>query len=194
MTDLELQLQKDLNPEQFQAAMHMAGPAVIMAGAGSGKTHTLMSRVAHLVDRGIKPERILMLTFTNAAADEMKQRASKLLDDRCKNIVACTYHKFCNMMLRRFGKELGVENYMILSSSDNRNMIDYVKTTNPMFDNLKGFPSAKVLECMFSSQVNKQLPMSIILRSEKSYSKYDDYDREIEYLQSLGKIKKFVVE
>ena len=185
MTDLELQLQKDLNPEQFQAAMHMAGPAVIMAGAGSGKTHTLMSRVAHLVDRGIKPERILMLTFTNAAADEMKQRASKLLDDRCKNIVACTYHKFCNMMLRRFGKELGVENYMILSSSDNRNMIDYVKTTNPMFDNLKGFPSAKVLECMFSSQVNKQLPMSIILRSEKSYSKYDDYDREIEYLQSL---------
>ena len=59
MTDLEIKLQKELNDEQYNAAIHMEGPAAIIAGAGSGKTHTLISRIEHLVDSGVSPERIV---------------------------------------------------------------------------------------------------------------------------------------
>ena len=150
MTELECKLRDDLNENQYKAAMHMNGPAVIMAGAGSGKTHTLMSRVAHLVDSGIRPERILMLTFTNAAANEMKYRSARLLDSRCKKIVACTYHKFCNKMLHKYGKVIGINDYNLMSTSDNRNMIEYVISENPIYNDLKGFPSAKIIMQIFS--------------------------------------------
>ena len=85
---LEEKLKTDLNDAQYTAATHMDGPAVIMAGAGSGKTHTLISRVSYLISKGVAPENILMLTFTNAAAREMKARASQLLDERCSRITA----------------------------------------------------------------------------------------------------------
>ena len=78
MTELEQQLKRELNDSQYNAATHMAGPAVIRAGAGSGKTHTLTSRIMHLVDSGADPKKIVMLTFTNAAANEMKARAMRL--------------------------------------------------------------------------------------------------------------------
>lgn len=71
MTKLELELQASLNPEQFQTAMLMDGPAVVMAGAGSGKTHTLVSRVAYLIDSGVNPSEILMLTFTKKYSYEI---------------------------------------------------------------------------------------------------------------------------
>ena len=182
MSELREKLKSTLNKEQYEAATLIDGPAVIMAGAGSGKTHTLMSRVACLVDSGIKAEQILMLTFTNAAADEMKSRACKLLDTRCANIIACTYHKFCNMMLRRFGQKIHIKDYSILSQSETKNMIDYVKSSNAIFDNLKGFPSAGNVADMMSIVVNKQTSLKQVLTKIEKYEKYRDYEDEIEML------------
>lgn len=182
MSELSKKLKETLNKEQFEAAVLVDGPAVIMAGAGSGKTHTLMNRVANLVDSGYVAERILMLTFTNAAADEMKSRASRLLDKRCGNIVACTYHKFCNMMLRRYGKIIHIEDYSILSYPETKNMIEYVKSSNPMFDNLKGFPTASIVADIMSIIVNKQTTLKSVLTRFEKYEKYRDYETEIEIL------------
>ena len=176
------QLREELNDEQYKAAMHLDGPAVIMAGAGSGKTHTLIGRVVNLVDRGIRPQRILMLTFTNAAADEMKSRAANKLDDRCGEIVGCTYHKFCNTMLRQYGYSIGVKNYMILSPIEDRNLIEYVKSSDPEYNNLKGFPSAKILQGIFSKKVNCQKDIKDILYEDDSLAKFLHYFREIEVL------------
>lgn len=176
------QLREELNDEQYSAAMHIDGPAVIIAGAGSGKTHTLIGRVINLVDKGIKPQRILMLTFTNAAADEMKSRAAQKLDERCGEIVGCTYHKFCNTMLRQYGYTIGVKNYMILSSIEDRNLIDYVKSSDIEYNNLKGFPSAKILQGIFSKKVNCQKEIIDILYEDDSLVKFIHYDKEINKL------------
>lgn len=182
MTELEQKLKNTLNNEQFQAATFINGPAVIMAGAGSGKTHTLMSRVGYLVDKGYDPKRILMLTFTNAAADEMKDRATKLLDKRCGDIVACTYHKFCNIMLRRYGSHIHIKDYSILSYPETKNMVDYVKTSDAMFDNLKGFPSAGIVADIMSMILNKQTTLCEVLTKVEKYEKYRDYEDEIQIL------------
>ena len=179
---LKEKLKQELNDQQFRAATHVNGPAVIMAGAGSGKTHTLMSRVSYLIDSGVIPERILMLTFTNAAADEMKDRASRLLDDRCSKIVACTYHKFCNQILRQFGSRINIKEYSILSYPETKNMVDYVKSSDAIFDNLKGFPSAGMVADIMSVSINKQVPIREILMRSDKYSKYRDYWQEIQYL------------
>ena len=182
MTELEQKLQMELNKEQFDVVMHQTGAAVVMAGAGSGKTHTLISRVARLVDNGVPADRILAVTFTNAAADELKSRAVKLADERCGNIVACTYHKFCNMVLRRYGSRIGVKDYTILSYPEFKNMIDYVKSSDPQFDNVKGFPSAGMVADIISLIVNKQTTLHEVLCKEAKYDKYRDHEDLIQIL------------
>lgn len=90
---------KSLNKAQYEAVMHDKGPALLLAGAGTGKTRTLIYRVAHLIESGVSPESILLLTFTNKAAREMKERTEKILKEKC-GITACTYHSFCVKMLQ----------------------------------------------------------------------------------------------
>jgi len=185
MTPLEEKLKRTLNPEQFEASMHMEGPAAIMAGAGSGKTHTLMNRVAHLIDSGVNPERILMLTFTNAAADEMKRRSTTVLDDRCKSIVACTYHKFCNMMLRSFGRRIGLRDYTVLSAVEGRNLIVYVKSSDPELSRLKYFPTSQTIENLMSTHVNTGADISEMLAG----TKYEHYTQEI--IMFIEKVERY---
>ena len=105
-----------LNKGQYEAATTIQGPVRILAGAGSGKTHTLISRVAYMIDCGISPEQILLLTFTNNAAKNMVERASTMANPKCANITACTYHSFCAKLLRQYGKFIGIEsNFTILT-------------------------------------------------------------------------------
>ena len=73
---------KSLNKAQYEAVMHDKGPALLLAGAGTGKTRTLIYRVAHLIESGVSPESILLLTFTNKAAREMKERTEKILKEK----------------------------------------------------------------------------------------------------------------
>ena len=118
-----------LNPDQRKAATHIEGPLLIIAGAGSGKTTVLINRVAYMIDSGIDPKKILLLTFTNAAAQNMVDRAAKMGNERCKEITACTFHSFCAMMLRIFYKEAGLDrNFSIITGSDCNIAYNIVKT------------------------------------------------------------------
>ena len=91
----------DLNDDQRRAVMHQHGPILVVAGAGSGKTKTLCYRVARLIHDGVDPKRILLLTFTRKASQEMLRRAASLLDARCQKVMGGTFHSFCNMTLHR---------------------------------------------------------------------------------------------
>ena len=83
---------QDLNRSQREAVTHLEGPLLVVAGAGSGKTRTLVYRVAHLLGLGILPENLLLLTFTRRAAQEMLLRGSLLLDDSCQDVAGGTFH------------------------------------------------------------------------------------------------------
>ena len=93
---------KALNEAQYEAVTTVAGPVLVIAGAGSGKTRTLVYRLTHLVEQGVPPEQILLLTFTRKAAQEMLHRASLLLDDSCRRVMGGTFHATANLLLRRY--------------------------------------------------------------------------------------------
>src|SRR6185369_18041479 len=101
-------LAADLNPEQAAAATHGDGPLLIIAGAGTGKTRTLVYRVAHLIDRGVRPERILLLTFTRRSAQEMLGRAERLVGSATARVHGGTFHSTGHRLLRQFGPEAGL--------------------------------------------------------------------------------------
>ncbi len=99
----------ELNDAQRAAATHGDGPLLVIAGAGSGKTRTLAARVAHLIDTGVAPDRILLLTFTRRAAAEMLRRAGATMDRSAPGRVwGGTFHSIANRLLRRHGEAVGL--------------------------------------------------------------------------------------
>src|SRR5437588_4414203 len=114
-----LDLARELNPEQAAAATFGDGPLLIIAGAGTGKTRTLIYRVAHLIGRGVSPERILLLTFTRRAAQEMLARAERLVGGRSKSVHGGTFHATAHRLLRRFGQAAGIpSDFTIMDQGD----------------------------------------------------------------------------
>jgi len=109
-----------LNPQQREAAQCIDGPVLIFAGAGSGKTRALTYRIAHMVrERGIAPETILAVTFTNKAANEMKERIVTLIGEQAKRVWAGTFHSICARMLRADGQVIGIPaNFVIFDSAE----------------------------------------------------------------------------
>ena len=106
-------LKERLNPAQFQAVTSVKGPILVIAGAGSGKTRVIEYRVLHLVQSGINPHAILLLTFTRKAAREMISRASKH-DHQCKSIEGGTFHSFAYKLLRKYAKAIGFTSTFIV--------------------------------------------------------------------------------
>ena len=98
--------EKELNPQHLDAVMQKEGSILVIAGAGSGKTKTLTYRVARLIEDGIAPNNILLLTFTKKAAAEMLSRASLVLDNRCEKVAGGTFHSFANIILRKYSSLL----------------------------------------------------------------------------------------
>ncbi|RJP32371.1 MAG: DNA helicase PcrA [Actinobacteria bacterium] len=112
---------KDLNPEQQEAALYFDGPLLILAGAGSGKTRVLTHRVALLVgSRGIDPGRILAITFTNKAAEEMRGRIHRLVGPRAGAIWISTFHSACSRILRREAERLGYRGGFVIYDDDDQ--------------------------------------------------------------------------
>ena len=174
--------------EQEKIINHLNGPAAVLASAGSGKTYTLIERIKKL-SATIEPSRLVMLTFTNAAADEMKFRAAKA-NDKCKDVLACTYHKYCGLMLRRYGKEIGIEpSFEILTSMKYRTLIEYVKSSNEYYESLKNFPSASKLDKIFSILANCD---DVSLSSLIYNTKYSMYEADI--LNLYNEVKKYGLE
>ena len=130
-----MDLFQELNDAQKQAVLHKDGPLLVLAGAGAGKTKAIAYRVAHLVSQGVEPERILAITFTNKAAEEMKQRINKLLlatdylpagkaGSRLTTPFVSTFHSLCAYILRKSGRSIEViKNFTILDKEDSLSVI-----------------------------------------------------------------------
>src|SRR5713101_3282494 len=115
----------DLNPPQLEAVTHGDGPLLILAGPGSGKTRVITRRVAYLLKQGVKPYRILAITFTNKAAGEMRQRIEALVPN--SRVWISTFHSLGARLLREYGYRLGLErNFTIYDQGDRTRLI---KTT-----------------------------------------------------------------
>ena len=156
-----------LNAEQLEAVVNTEGPVLILSGAGSGKTHTLTSRMAYLIEKGVKPERILALTFTNKAADEMKNRAAKIGGEGCNDVMACTYHSFCARMLRIYAERAGLsKNFTIISPQDAADIISRLKAEYDM-TKLRGFPTSKTVVGIISTCSNRGITLMQALMLEK---------------------------
>jgi DNA helicase-2/ATP-dependent DNA helicase PcrA len=126
-----------LNPAQREAVESIEGPVLVIAGAGSGKTRTLTTRLAYLVSQGIPAERILLLTFTRKAAREMITRAEALVGNSCGKVQGGTFHSLCHYMLRQYGYLLGFSpNFTVLDRGDSEDLLNLLK-------NSLGFPGAK---------------------------------------------------
>ncbi|MFZ8832065.1 MAG: ATP-dependent helicase [Thermodesulfobacteriaceae bacterium] len=126
-----------LNPAQREAVESIEGPVLVIAGAGSGKTRTLTTRLAYLVSLGIPAEKILLLTFTRKAAREMISRAEALVGNSCGKVQGGTFHSLCHYMLRQYGYLLGFSpNFTVLDRGDSEDLLNLLK-------NSLGFPGAK---------------------------------------------------
>src|SRR5213594_673500 len=115
-----MQFLDSLNPEQREAVLHINGPLLILAGAGSGKTRVITSRVAYLVGNGhAQPHEVLAVTFTNKAAEEMRSRVEALLGSDCSRMWVSTFHSLCARLLRREAPAIGLSrDFVIYDSSD----------------------------------------------------------------------------
>ena len=166
-----------LNEEQLEAVKHIDGPMLVLAGAGSGKTHCMTTRTAYIIDQGISPENVLMLTFTNKAAKEMKERLSSMLSEEVGGkVLACTFHSFCALMLRKYGGHVGISpHFTILSPGDDEDVIAIVKSTQDKTRySGKGFPpNGKVCD-FISMAINKNIGISEVMRDTKYYNFIDE--------------------
>src|ERR1700759_1769979 len=121
---LQIDYAKELNEQQHAAVTAPPGPALVIAGAGSGKTRTLTYRVAFLLEQGIPPESILLLTFTNRAAKEMMRRVSDLIGGELSNLWGGTFHSIAARVLRRHATLLGFRpDFSILDREDSKEML-----------------------------------------------------------------------
>ena len=178
-------LETSLNPAQLEAVMFREGTLLVIAGAGSGKTRTLTYRVAGLVNEGVLPRSILLLTFTRKAAHEMLKRATKLLDDRCGNVSGGTFHSFSNSILRRYSREVGFPNgYSIIDRADAEDLISLIRKESGVASKFHSFPTKKTLMNIFSRSTNKVISVEDIIYSEYGhfshatesiYHVYDEY-------------------
>ena len=182
-----LNYQDELNPSQFEAASSVNGCFLIIAGAGTGKTRTLVYRVARLIELGHDPISILLLTFTRKAANEMMKRASMLLDDRCSKIRGGTFHSFANLTLRKYAKAIGLDSsFTILDQGDSADVINLIRSQDGFITKEKRFPNKQTLNKVFSLSVNTGKKVEEIIEN--------DYPHFIPLLDKILQIQKIFTE
>src|SRR5690349_19151168 len=169
-------LTSELNAEQAAAATFADGPLLIIAGAGTGKTRTLIYRLAHLIERGVRPERILLLTFTRRAAQEMLARAERLVGGACRGVNGGTFHATAHRLLRRFGAAAGVaSDFTIMDQGDAEDLIQLARAQLGYAESKKRFPRKETLHYVYSRHINTEIPVEDILRDEFSgFVEYHD--------------------
>ncbi len=159
---------KELNVQQLEAVTYGDGPLLVVAGAGSGKTRTLAYRVAHLIAKGVKPERIMLLTFTRRAAREMLSRAAAVLGDKAtvtSEVWGGTFHATANRLLRIYGKALDLApEFTIMDQSDAEDMLQVIR--HKVIDKqVKGrFPRKGTLLAIYSRRMNSGEELEPILK------------------------------
>ena len=157
----------ELNPSQYEAATTRDGPVLVLAGAGSGKTRTLIFRVARMIEEGIDPASLLLLTFTRRAAEEMIQRAEALMGGRCDKVTGGTFHSFANTVLRRYASLLGFANaFTILDRSDSEDAINLIRTRLGLDKKARRFPRKQTIAEIISLAANKTTSVAEVLDSQ----------------------------
>ena len=173
--------ENELNKAQLEAVTSVNGPHLIIAGAGTGKTRTIVYRVAYLVELGLKPEHILLLTFTRKAAQEMLRRASILLDYRCEKVSGGTFHSFANSVLRRHAVVLGYDrSFTILDQGDAEDVVNLIRTRLRLDAKDRRFPRKETLYDLYSRSINTVMPVSDLLAA--------DYPHYLELADEIGRV------
>lgn len=163
----KLDYRKELNEAQYEAATTVEGPLLIIAGAGTGKTRTLVYRVAHLIDIGVDPRAILLLTFTRRAAEEMLRRASVLIDNRCSQVAGGTFHSFANLVLRQYGRNIDLSpSFTIMDRPDSEDAIQLLRTEMGLNNKDRRFPRKQTVAEIFSMALNKQTTIPDLVEAE----------------------------
>ncbi len=195
--DFVIDYKKLLNPAQLEAVMHTSGPSLVIAGAGTGKTRTLIYRLSRLIESGTDPASILLLTFTRRAAGEMLRRASTILDDRCRRVEGGTFHHYCSKLLHIHADKIGYpEQFTIIDSGDAMDTIQLLRGRLDRSKIQKRFPKKSTLYSIFSGSVNKNSSIPELIQEEypqflqhtetieKLYSDYQHY-KEINYVMDF---------
>ena len=189
----KLDYRKELNQAQYEAATTVEGPLLIIAGAGTGKTRTLVYRVAHLIDIGVDPRSILLLTFTRRAAEEMLRRASVLIDNRCSQVAGGTFHSFANLALRQYGRAIDLPpSFTIMDRPDSEDAIQLMRAEMGLNNKDKRFPRKQTVAEIFSMAVNKQTRIADLLETDYPHllDSLDDllplYERYVAYKSTKG--------
>ena len=178
-----------LNPDQLAAVTHTEGPLLVIAGAGSGKTRTLTYRAAYLVEKGVSPSVILLLTFTRKASQEMLRRATQLLDERCGKISGGTFHSFANATLRQYASHMGLDPaFGILDRNDSENLIGLLRKELQPATRQRSFPRSKTLADIFSRSVNKGLSLEEVI--ENDYPHFESHLETLSRLYQLFEVRK----
>ena len=175
-----LKWQSALNPQQWEAVSTGRGPCLVIAGAGSGKTRTLIYRVAWLLSQGVRSWNILLLTFTNKAAKEMLSRVEDLLPQQATGLWGGTFHSFANRLLRRHADLLGyTRSFSILDSDDQKALMTKIIKSFPHLlalskdktekEKKKRFPKPELLLSLASLSVNIRTPLEQILKKDYPY-------------------------
>src|SRR5437764_15431575 len=154
-----------LNAAQRQPGLHGEGPLLVAAGAGTGKTWTIACRVAHLLDAGMAPERILLLTFTRRAAREMLARAQRLTGrSSAGRVWGGTFHAIANRLLRRFGAPIGVRpDFTVLDQADAADLMNLIRSDLGLAARTRRFPRKDTLAAIYSRTVNAGVPLGRVL-------------------------------
>ncbi|MHB8069816.1 MAG: ATP-dependent helicase [Desulfobaccales bacterium] len=173
--------QKELNPAQYEAVTTREGPVLVIAGAGSGKTRTLVYRLAYLVEQGVDPGSILLLTFTRKSAQEMMGRAAQLINQPLGQVMGGTFHGVCYQWLRRYGEHLGyTQGFTVMDRSDQDDLMSMLKERLG-FGKLEGpFPRKETLTEIMGATVNKNLSLEDLL--------YRDYPQFLPHRPHLQQI------
>lgn len=172
--------EKELNPPQLEAVKQKDGAILVIAGAGSGKTKTLTYRVARLIEDGVNPKNILLLTFTKKAAQEMLSRATIVLDSRCEQVAGGTFHSFANIILRKYSALLELQNnFTITDRADSEDIVNHIRS-NTIGKQEKRFPKKGTILDIYSKAVNKNIPSDEIILSE-----YKQFEHCIEKINEI---------
>ncbi len=159
-----------LNDAQRQAVEMRGGPVLVIAGAGSGKTRTLVHRVAHIVDQGQPPESILLLTFTRRAAAEMLSRAVEL-NPQCRHVSGGTFHSLCNRLMRRWASRVGLQpNFTILDPADAEQLIrGSIQELGVKGKTDKSFPKPRTIFGAISKARNMELTIPELIETQADH-------------------------
>jgi DNA helicase-2/ATP-dependent DNA helicase PcrA len=146
----------ELNPEQFCAATTTAQNTLLLAGAGSGKTKTIVARAAYLISQGVPPEQIQILTFTRRAASEIVSRVQQYLGKQAQALKAATFHTFCLAILRRHAKSFALGAFSLIDRDDQLLMFRLLRAQQQQLE----LPKAQQLLELYSYVRNTQLPFA----------------------------------